>query len=852
MDSDLLKDPLSAEPGLVVSHGAVPSDEEAKRNFVDTDGSSFEAISSTALPMFSGLSGGETDGSPSDIPPLSEFAVGSNASPFVHVGPQVFNLSSGESEAAVVGAENESEADFGNTSAADPLGLQNGEGHGSLNPLLDGVFKGEPASVSLDPLGGSLVATTSDPLVAMTPVANPIFDPLTGHKVDKLSLVNGEIDENRAPSDKFMTENVASGDEAGKVLSWGSNLDPEGAHEAESWLSSGDVVDITDTQEMMPSAEQGVHENAVTEQRCTDPTQGVEGVECVCDSVPAGGPRNVPTADSLRGPNVTGSDARNADPGFLETGRAPEAFEMSHSFKKMGSEIETKVPLKENAICIAVFSAFMVVYNYSVLGTVLAMVITSLAMLVWRLKRATSPRDCCGITNLPYTCGHVSVDGRQLFLVATFHIAPRSPKDVTKVIESVSPDIVMIELDDERLNDMREDTECPSAEDLQPVKLAFQGEEPQWFHAQRTDWNGEYSGRLVSGRAFYDESDPYCLSENGTSLHGKVVMALPGGPQGELATWSLKAHVAAKRGASGLLVLNPMTHFPKFPRVGIDNFSQDVRTAVRFKRCGYPPIPLLLVPRDPCLRLVQQPREDAEINFEVLMDDYPRRSFQRKLCQNVGLLLSGMGVLYYVIECFNVDAGLEFLQAEVVAKQRGLPCVCIDVDDNALCSNVSKMLKPTPSNLYKSLRAWLMFPRVLMRELLFPAPEKIDLVGTTLLQVASFNGRTAIAMLMAATVASGVVGLVLMLVGWLGADVADGVVGNIDKTDLMTKISLAIQLYCMPRLYEAVAASRDESMYQAIVAKAKEHGSRRLVAVVGAAHANGILERARNRGLRGI
>ena len=45
-----------------------------------------------------------------------------------------------------------------------------------------------------------------------------------------------------------------------------------------------------------------------------------------------------------------------------------------------------------------------------------------------------------------------------MFMVATIHISPRSPDDVDAVIASpnVAADTVMIELDDERLDKMRD------------------------------------------------------------------------------------------------------------------------------------------------------------------------------------------------------------------------------------------------------------------------------------------------------------------------------------------------------------------------------------------------------------
>lgn len=55
--------------------------------------------------------------------------------------------------------------------------------------------------------------------------------------------------------------------------------------------------------------------------------------------------------------------------------------------------------------------------------------------------------------------------------------------------------------------------------------------------------------------------------------------------------------------------------------------------------------------------------------------------------------------------------------------------------------------------------------------------------------------------------------------------------------------------YMLPQIYDAVAASRDESMYQSMVHKIQNFAAERVVVVVGAGHANGILQRVQQSGL---
>lgn len=159
-------------------------------------------------------------------------------------------------------------------------------------------------------------------------------------------------------------------------------------------------------------------------------------------------------------------------------------------------------------------------------------------------------------------------------------------------------------------------------------------------------------------------------------------------------------------------------------------------------------------------------------------------------------------------------------------------------------------LLPTPCNLGRSLLAWMAFPRVFFR-VLFPARGSIDVVGSMVLHVLSFPLRTWVAFFLAGFCASSVTSKILELAGSGAERTAEttGVVKEEDRDAVQAWIMLGIELYMMPRIYDAVAASRDEAMYQSIVAKCHEHGWKRMVVVVGAGHANGILERTRTRGL---
>jgi len=242
---------------------------------------------------------------------------------------------------------------------------------------------------------------------------------------------------------------------------------------------------------------------------------------------------------------------------------------------------------------------------------------------------------------------------------------------------------------------------------------------------------------------------------------------------------------------------------------------------------------------------------DAVSAEMVLCDDrFARRTLRRRLCQNFALIFSGIGILYGVIQCFAVEVGGEFLAAEIAAKKARVPCACVDVDLNKFWSRLGSAVVPTPCNLYEALMSWLAFPRVAFR-VLFPARRSVDVMGSMVLHAVSLSLWTWAAFFIAGMTASFVTTNVLNLFTHEATEVAvsTGAVKKEDEQDTQVYIMLILELYMLPRIYEAVAASRDEAMYRKIVEKTRELLARRVVVVVGAGHANGILQRTRTFGL---
>jgi len=484
-----------------------------------------------------------------------------------------------------------------------------------------------------------------------------------------------------------------------------------------------------------------------------------------------------------------------------------------------------------------------------------ALVMLGAAMLFWRIYRLrTAPESSAA---LPYSCGSVAANGKELFLVATVHISPRAPRDVEAVINGVSPDIAMIELDEERLDRMRAPAEAPRLQpaDLQPLKIRLSSSEPEvTVLSQRALWNAEQSRDLISGEVFHDAENEHGIRPLGPAACGKVALVLRGAPGSEFSPFAMKAHHAFRGGAKAVLVINHEGDLP-VQRLGSGPLESELRIFWHTWNCGFPQVPVVLLPSQEGLQLLDKCREQNTqdrpcVEFQVLEDSYPRRTLRRRLCQACALLFSGIGILYGIIQFAGVEVGGEFSAAEAAATSRGIPCVCIDVDMNRFWGRLAAALAPTPRNLWSSATSWLAFPRLMLR-CLFPPPGNVDVLGSTVLHAASFPLRTWLAFPLAGFLSSLVMTRVLEALGSVSEHGAEdlGAVRKQDRDQVQAFMMLAIELYMYPQIYDAVVASRDEAMYQSIVARSNEKQAKRLVVVVGAGHSNGILERVRTRGL---
>eukprot|EP00929_Paragymnodinium_shiwhaense_P094217 TRINITY_DN54650_c0_g1_i2.p1 TRINITY_DN54650_c0_g1~~TRINITY_DN54650_c0_g1_i2.p1 ORF type:complete len:573 (+),score=111.13 TRINITY_DN54650_c0_g1_i2:60-1778(+) len=515
--------------------------------------------------------------------------------------------------------------------------------------------------------------------------------------------------------------------------------------------------------------------------------------------------------------------------------------------------------------------AWSVLYAYCVYlpdaATVPCRCAVALLMVLYRLVLYRSPSGAqAEHPELPYSCGVITTEaGQELFLVATMHISPKAPEDVESTIHIVRPDVVMIELDEERLDRM---VAKPEPDKAQPMVFRHGGgAEPVTVMARRALWNAEKAGKKIAGRVAFQADNafgatPLVLPAAGSEA--TIALVDRGGPEGgQPVTFFEKAHNAAAAGAVAVLVSNSENGVMPAARIGVMTLEQELRLAWRTCKWSMPRIPLLVLPHAEGSRLkelcLEPPADGApHVEFEVLHDDYPRRSTMRRLCQGCALMVSGIGVLYGVIGCFRVQVGAEFTSAKEAACKVGTPCLCIDVDLNMFWSNLLGKVLPTPRNLLDACLSWLAFPRVAFR-VLFPERGAVDCIGSTVLHLRSLSLRTWAAFVIAGYAASYVTTNFVQFTigaGEMASEEAGAVspMSDEDRETFQLYCMGLLELYMLPQVYAAVAAARDESMYRSIVTNRRKRSaegfkSDRLVVVVGAAHANGILSRVRARGL---
>merc|ERR1712173_403481 len=115
-----------------------------------------------------------------------------------------------------------------------------------------------------------------------------------------------------------------------------------------------------------------------------------------------------------------------------------------------------------------------------------------------------------------------------------------------------------------------------------------------------------------------------------------------------------------------------------------------------------------------------------------------------------------------------------------------------------------------------------MGPRIAF-QFLFPPRGTMDVLGVTFLHKASFPCKTWFSLILAAVCAKFISSNFLKLLA-SGAELLAEETGVVKKA-AKTYILLAMHIYLLPQIYDAVVTSRDESMYEQIVKKCRQFAS---------------------------
>eukprot|EP00435_Cladocopium_sp_Y103_P007503 s3840_g2.t1 len=205
-------------------------------------------------------------------------------------------------------------------------------------------------------------------------------------------------------------------------------------------------------------------------------------------------------------------------------------------------------------------------------------------MVLWRVLHLQSAK----IAEIPYTCGYASANGKDVYIVSTLHISPRSERDVVAAISAVHPDVVMIELDEERLEFMRGPSQRPVLQQFQYTVengTADSDAAVVPLVTQRAYWNGEFAGDHISG--------PIVLHSSGSprfspSVSGCIVLVEDPG----VAPLAQLAFAAAKEQARALLCSAHTARAglsgQQLPagRLGNESLLTDLRVAIRARDMG--------------------------------------------------------------------------------------------------------------------------------------------------------------------------------------------------------------------------------------------------------------------------
>lgn len=461
-------------------------------------------------------------------------------------------------------------------------------------------------------------------------------------------------------------------------------------------------------------------------------------------------------------------------------------------------------------------------------------------------------KDRCAKSVSPIVSRRVEIGGKEVYMVGTMHVSPGSVKDVQRVFDEIDPDVIMIELDSDRLAGMRED-EFPKPLDQFLLKK-LDGSVVRGVH---TDWNAFLDKKKVAGNL--------TLNRDG-DIAGKIVVTPL--PKGNV---SHSAYVLEKRKAAAVffteddVVVNyskkELEENPDAPEV-LCKSNRVVLQGGPFRHCfrscrmTAPSIPCYLVSANAFTVL----DEGLPVSMEVRSRNVAEPpTCGKKCCRLTCLLGTGIGVMYGLIRMAGVEVGGEFLLADKLAREHGKAFATIDLGMGRLGQALKQRLIPYPSNLLYLIFAWISVPRHIFTWFLHPMAHKLDLPLNFVWGFARFKLRTFLAFLLGAGTATLIIWGILELVTITASGVASSTASASGATDEQSNkvaqivgysIGLGLQLYLYPAIYKGLLDSRDEQMYRGAVAQIRlRPNATKFMIVIGAAHTNGMMRRMYQRGL---
>ena len=120
--------------------------------------------------------------------------------------------------------------------------------------------------------------------------------------------------------------------------------------------------------------------------------------------------------------------------------------------------------------------------------------------IAWRCSRGSAKAQSAR-ANLPRNCVRAESVRGELYVLGTMHVAPRSPLDVAQAARELDPDAYLIELDQQRLRDLRRmESDTPGPQwPLQQCRVSTPDGASFELSGIATEWNGVARGREVSG-----------------------------------------------------------------------------------------------------------------------------------------------------------------------------------------------------------------------------------------------------------------------------------------------------------------------------------------------------------------